>query len=123
MNLTEVANFLMCEIQIYFILFFGWPLQQNENSGLWLHGPGSRTMSAHPANTYYNYQGQSQQPAGFRQGQQPSQNYGALGYPNFYHSQTGISLDHQQQQNPRDGSLGGSQGQPKQSQQLWQNTY
>lgn len=97
--------------------------QQNDNSGLWLHGPGSRTMSAHPANTYYNYQGQSQQTAGFRQGQQPSQSYGALGYPNFYHSQTGISLDHQQQQNPRDGSLGGSQGQPKQSQQLWQNTY
>lgn len=79
-------------------------------------------MSGHPANTYYNYQGQNQQPAGFRQGQQPSQNYGNVGYPNFYHSQTGIALD--QQQNPRDGSMGGSQGQPKQSQQqLWQNSY
>ncbi|KAG8385343.1 hypothetical protein BUALT_Bualt03G0032900 [Buddleja alternifolia] len=95
--------------------------QQNENAAMWLHGANSRTMSAVPASTYYNYQGQSQQPGGFRQGQQPSQNYGgALGYPNFYHSQTGISLD--QQQNPRDGSLGSSQGQPKQS-QIWQNGY
>ncbi|KAA8519559.1 hypothetical protein F0562_013817 [Nyssa sinensis] len=96
-------------------------LQQSDNSGMWVHGPGSRTMSAVPANTYYGFQGQNQQPAGFRQGQQPSQSYGALGYPNFY--QTGISLEHQQQ-NPRDGSLSGSQGQPsKQSQQIWQNSY
>ncbi|KAL2524312.1 Kinase-related protein of unknown function (DUF1296) [Abeliophyllum distichum] len=97
-------------------------LQQNENSAMWLHGPNSRTVSAVPASTYYNYQGQNQQSGGFRQGQQPSQSYGALGYPNFYHSQTGISQDHQQP-NPRDGSLGGSQGQPKQSQQIWQNSY
>ncbi|XP_022892368.1 uncharacterized protein LOC111407235 isoform X2 [Olea europaea var. sylvestris] len=95
-------------------------LQQNENSPMWLHGANSRTVSAVPASTYYNYQGQSQQSGGFRQGQHPSQSYGALGYPNFYHSQTGISQDHQQP-NPRDGSLEGSQGQPKQSQQLWQN--
>ncbi|KAL8460823.1 hypothetical protein ACS0TY_032359 [Phlomoides rotata] len=96
--------------------------QQNENSAMWLHGANSRTMPAVPANTYYNYQGQNQQSGGFRQGQQPSQNYGgAPGYPNFYHSQTGVSLD--QQQNARDGSLGGSQGQqPKQS-QIWQNSY
>lgn len=95
---------------------------QNENSAMWLHGANSRTMPAVPGSTYYNYQGQNQQSGGFRQGQQPSQNYGgALGYPNFYHSQTGVSLD--QQQNPRDGSLGGSQGQqPKQS-QIWQNSY
>ncbi|PHU25922.1 hypothetical protein BC332_04254 [Capsicum chinense] len=98
-------------------------LQQNENSAMWLHGPGSRTMSALPANTYYGFQGQNQQSGGFRQAQQPLQNHGSLGYPNFYHSQGGISLEHQQQ-NPRDGSLGGgSQGQPKQSQQLWQNGY
>ncbi|KAL3522638.1 hypothetical protein ACH5RR_015472 [Cinchona calisaya] len=97
-------------------------LQQSDNSGMWLHGPGSRTMSAVPASTYYSFQGQNQQPGGFRQGQQPSQNYGALGYPNFYHSQSGMSLDHQQP-NPRDGSLGGSQGQPKQSQQMWQSNY
>lgn len=97
-------------------------LQQSDSSGMWMHGPGSRTMSAVPASTYYSFQGQNQQPGGFRQGQQPSQNYGGLGYPNFYHSQTGMSLDHQQQ-NPRDGSLGGSQGQPKQSQQIWQNSY
>lgn len=98
--------------------------QQNENSAMWLHGANNRTMSAVPASTYYNYQGQNQQSGGFRQAQQPSQAYGALGYPNFYHSQSGgISLD--QQANQRDGSLGGSQGQqqqPKQS-QIWQNSY
>ncbi|XP_038702587.1 uncharacterized protein LOC119999132 isoform X2 [Tripterygium wilfordii] len=100
-------------------------LQQNDNSGMWVQGPGSRTMSAVPGSTYYSFQGQNQQPGGFRQGQQPSQHFGALGYPNFYHSQTGISLEQQQQQNTRDGSLGGSQGQqqPKQTQQLWQNNY
>ncbi|KAK1556480.1 hypothetical protein Q3G72_005643 [Acer saccharum] len=80
-------------------------LQQNDNSAMWVHGPGSRTISAVPASTYYSFQGQNQQPSGFRQGQQPSQHFGALGYPNFYHSQTGMSLEHQQQ-NPRDGSLG-----------------
>ncbi|KAK4386502.1 hypothetical protein Sango_2520800 [Sesamum angolense] len=95
-------------------------IQQNENSAMWLHGPNSRTMPAVPASTYYNYQGQNQQPGGFRQGQQQSQSYGAPGYPNFYHSQTGILLD--QQQNPRDGSIAGSQGQPKQS-QIWPNSY
>ncbi|KAH6826201.1 hypothetical protein C2S53_001638 [Perilla frutescens var. hirtella] len=94
--------------------------QQNENSAMWLHGQGSRTVQAVPSNAYYNYQGQNQQPGGFRQAQQQSQNYGAPGYPNFYHSQTGISLD--QQQNPRDGALGASQGQPKQS-QIWPNGY
>ncbi|KAK6154872.1 hypothetical protein DH2020_009120 [Rehmannia glutinosa] len=97
-------------------------LQQNENSAMWLHGPNSRTMPAVPASTYYNYQTQNQQPGGgFRQVQQQSQTYGgAPGYPNFYHSQAGMSLD--QQQIPRDGSLGGSQGQPKQS-QIWPNNY
>ncbi|KAJ0927992.1 hypothetical protein HanRHA438_Chr04g0189141 [Helianthus annuus] len=104
---------------------------------MWVHGAGSRTMPGVQASTYYGFQGQTQQPSGFRQGQpqqqqqqqQPSQSYGgaALNYPNYYHSQTGISQEHQLQQNPRDGSLvGGSQGQPKpqqQSQQLWQNSY
>lgn len=90
---------------------------------MWIHGPGSRTMSAVPASAYYGLQGQNQQSSGFRQAQQPSQQYGALGYPNFYHSQAGISLDGQQQ-TLRDASLGGSQGQqPKQSQQIWQNSY
>ena len=89
---------------------------------MWLHGPGSRTVSALPS-TYYGFQGQNQQPSGYRQGQQPSQHFGNVGYPNFYHSQTGLSMEHQQQ-NPRDASLGASQGQPpKQSQQLWQNSY
>ncbi|KAH1250900.1 GBF-interacting protein 1 [Glycine max] len=99
-------------------------LQQNENSPMWVHGPSSRTMSAVPPSTYYSFQGQNQQPGGFRQSQQPSQqHFGSLGYPNFYHSQTGISLEHQQQ-NPREASLAGSQSQPpKQSQQIWQNSY
>lgn len=106
-------------------------LLQSDNSAMWVHGPGSRTMPAVPAGNYYNFQGQSQQPAGLRQGQQPSQHFGgALGYPNFYQS-TGISLEQQQQhqhqqQMARDGTLIGahSQGQqPKQPPQLWQNTY
>ncbi|KAE8671815.1 kinase-related family protein [Hibiscus syriacus] len=99
-------------------------LQQNENSAMWIHGPGSRTLSAVPASTYYSIQGQNQQADGFRQGQQPpSQHFGSLGYPSFYQSQTGVSLDHQQ--NSRNGSLSGSQGQPpsKQTQQLWPNNY
>ncbi|XP_042007324.1 uncharacterized protein LOC121755942 isoform X1 [Salvia splendens] len=96
--------------------------QQNENSAMWLHGLNSRTMSAVPASTYYNYQGQNQQSSGFRQAQQPpSQSYGALGYPNFYHSQSGASHDQPQQQNPRDVSslqAQQQQQQPKQP-QLW----
>ncbi|XP_061354215.1 uncharacterized protein LOC133298854 [Gastrolobium bilobum] len=100
-------------------------LQQNENSPMWVHGPGSRTMSAVPPSTYYSLQGQNQQPGGFRQRQQqqPSQHFGPLGYPNFYQSQTGIPMEHQQQ-NSREASLGGSQSQQsKQSQQIWQNSY
>ncbi|GER42748.1 hypothetical protein STAS_19560 [Striga asiatica] len=95
--------------------------QQNDNNlGTWLHGLNSRTMSGLPASTYYNYQqGLNQQTGGFRQVEQ--QNYGNQGYSNFYNSQGGaFSLD--QQQNSRDGSLGGSQGQPKQS-QIWQGGY
>ncbi|KAG4387706.1 hypothetical protein GLYMA_09G019700v4 [Glycine max] len=108
-------------------------LQQNENSPMWVQGPGSRTMSAVPPSNYYNLQGQNQQqPGGFRQRHQqqqqqqqqpPLQHFGPLGYPNFYQSQTGISLE-QQPQNPREASLGGPQSQPsKQSQQIWQNSY
>ncbi|KAL8152265.1 hypothetical protein V2J09_010025 [Rumex salicifolius] len=108
-------------------------LQQNESSPLWVQGPGSRTMSAVPASTYYSFQGQNQQPAGYRHTQQPSQHYGnPAGYPNFYHNQSGVPLEQQQhqqqqqqQQMSRDGSIGGSQGQqqPKQPQQIWQNSY
>ncbi|VFQ81579.1 unnamed protein product [Cuscuta campestris] len=107
-------------------------LQQGDNSGMWVHGHSSRTMSAPPTNPYYNIQGHNQPPGGgFRQvPQQSSQNHASLGYPNFYHSQAGISLDHhhhhpQQQQHLRDGSLAGAQvQQPKpSSQQLWQNGY
>ncbi|XP_047947734.1 uncharacterized protein LOC125193855 isoform X2 [Salvia hispanica] len=94
--------------------------QQNDNSAMWLHGLNSRTMSAVPASTYYNYQGQNQQSGGFRQAQQPppSQSYGALGYPNFYHSQSGASHDQPQQQNPRDVSSLQAQQQQQQP-QLW----
>ncbi|KAK7318894.1 hypothetical protein RJT34_03601 [Clitoria ternatea] len=100
-------------------------LQQNDNSAMWLHGPSSRTMSAVPPNNFYGFQGQNQQAGGYRQSQQqPSQHFAPHGYPNFYHSQSGISLEHQQQQNPREASLAGSQSQPpKQSQQIWQNSY
>uniref|UniRef100_A0A1J3CXQ0 GBF-interacting protein 1 N-terminal domain-containing protein n=1 Tax=Noccaea caerulescens TaxID=107243 RepID=A0A1J3CXQ0_NOCCA len=98
--------------------------QQNENSPVWLHGPGSQTMSGAQSNAYYNLQAQ-QQAQQLRQAQQQAQQqYGSLGYPNYYQSQTGMSMEHQQQ-NPRDG--GGSQGQAskqtQQQQQLWQNSY
>ncbi|KAF2580421.1 hypothetical protein F2Q68_00001379 [Brassica cretica] len=96
--------------------------QQNDNSPLWVHGPGSQTMSGVQSNAYYNLQAQ-QQAQQLRQAQQQAQQqYGSLGYPNYYQSQTGMSMEHQQQ-NPREG---GSQGQPsKQTQQqhLWQNSY
>ncbi|CAL0325034.1 unnamed protein product [Lupinus luteus] len=106
-------------------------LQQNENPPMWIHGAGSRTMSAPSPSAYYSIQGQNQQPGGFRQSQQQqqqSQHFGPLGYANFYHSQAGLSLEHQQllqqQQNPREASLAGSQSQQsKQTQQLWQNSY
>ncbi|KAG2332718.1 hypothetical protein Bca4012_017667 [Brassica carinata] len=95
--------------------------QQNENSPLWVHGPGSQAMSGVQSNAYYNLQAQ-QQAQQLRQAQQQAQQqYGSLGYPNYYQSQTGMSMEHQQQ-NPREG---GSQGQPsKQAQQqhLWQNS-
>ncbi|KAF2282814.1 hypothetical protein GH714_043105 [Hevea brasiliensis] len=67
--------------------------QQNENSAMWVHGPGSRTMSAVPASTYYSFQGQNQQPGGFRQGQQLSQHFGTLGYPNFIIPKQGSHLN------------------------------
>ncbi|KAK9153243.1 hypothetical protein Sjap_000723 [Stephania japonica] len=96
---------------------------QNDNSTAWIHGPGSRTVSTLPASAYYNFQAQNQQHGGLRQVQQPSQHYGAPGYPNFYHSQAGISQE-LQQQTPSDAALGGSQGQQsKQSHQMWQNSY
>ncbi|CAN1808506.1 GBF-interacting protein 1 [Linum perenne] len=104
--------------------------QQNENSAMWLQGHASRTMAAaSPANSYYNnFQSQNQhqqqqQPSAFRQQQQPSQHFSAHGYPNYYHSHSGMSLEHQQQ-NTRDGSMGiQQQQQQQQQQQLWQNTY
>ncbi|KAM7258111.1 hypothetical protein ACFE04_013852 [Oxalis oulophora] len=97
-------------------------LQQNDNSAMWMHGHGSRTMPAVPGNTYYSYQGQqSQQPAGFQQAQQQQQSQqqhygGAHGYANFY--QTGMPVEHQQQQQQQ-SSRDGSQGQQsKQAQQV-----
>ncbi|KAF5201945.1 Rna polymerase ii degradation factor-like protein [Thalictrum thalictroides] len=99
------------------------PLQQNDSSTVWVQGPGSRTVSALPASTYYSFQGQGQQHSGFRQAQQPSQHYGNLGYQNFYHSQAGVSQEHQQQ-TQNEGTLNGSQGpSSKQSHQIWQHSY
>ncbi|KAJ0259806.1 hypothetical protein HA466_0061050 [Hirschfeldia incana] len=97
--------------------------QQNENSPVWLHGPGSQTMSGVQSNAYYSLQAQ-QQAQQLRQAQQQAQQqYGSLGYPNYYQSQAGMSMEHQQR-NPREG--GGSQGQPSKQtpqQHLWQNSY
>ncbi|XP_010538221.1 PREDICTED: uncharacterized protein LOC104812645 isoform X2 [Tarenaya hassleriana] len=91
--------------------------QHQQNSPMWLHnGHGSRTMSTVPTNGYYNLQPQQQGPE-FRHSQpQASQHYGSLGYPNFYHPQTGISIEHHPPQNPRDGG-------PPSKQQIWQNPY
>ncbi|KAJ0233680.1 RNA polymerase II degradation factor-like protein [Hirschfeldia incana] len=108
--------------------------QQNENSAMWHQGHGSRTMSGVPANTYYNLQAQQQQQqlqqtqqaaaGGYRQAQQQQQRYGSHGYPNFYQSQTEMSLE-RQQQNPRDGAGAqvGQQPSDQTQQQLWQNSY
>ncbi|KAK1258613.1 hypothetical protein QJS04_geneDACA024054 [Acorus gramineus] len=99
------------------------PSLQNENSGMWLQGSGSRTMAAAlPSSTYYSYQGQNQQ-SGFRQNQQQPSQYGSQGYPNFYHSQTGVSQEHQQTSS--DGNSNSSQGPPpsQQSHQIWQHSY
>ncbi|RWW22985.1 hypothetical protein GW17_00012780 [Ensete ventricosum] len=96
------------------------PLQQNENPAMWVPGAGSRTMSALPASTFYNYQGQNQQ-SGFRQNLQASP-LGALGYPNLYLSQGGPSREHQQ--SPSDGNLNGSQAtQSQPANQIWQHGY
>uniref|UniRef100_A0A1D1YH84 Phosphonoacetaldehyde hydrolase n=1 Tax=Anthurium amnicola TaxID=1678845 RepID=A0A1D1YH84_9ARAE len=94
--------------------------QQNERSAMWLHGGGSRTMSSHPTSTYYSMQGQNPL-SGLRQSQQPS-HYGAVGYPNFYHSQaSGVSQEHQS--NAGDGRLNGSQGPTQTAHQIWQHNY
>lgn len=91
---------------------------QNEPSTMWVNAHGSRTMSALPASTYYGYPGQNQHGA-IQQSQQPS-HYRGSGYPNFYHSQAGVSQEHQ----PRsDGTLKASQGPSQQSHQIWQHSY
>ncbi|CAH8365641.1 unnamed protein product [Eruca vesicaria subsp. sativa] len=97
--------------------------QQNENSPVWLHGPGSQTMSSVQSNAYYNLQAQ-QQAQQLRQAQQQAhQQYGSLGYPNYYQSQTGMSMEHQQR-NPREGGAQGGQPSKQTTQQhLWQNSY
>ncbi|KAL6614783.1 hypothetical protein ACP70R_037053 [Stipagrostis hirtigluma subsp. patula] len=96
-------------------------LQQSDNSAMWLHGAaGSRAVSAVPPSNFYGFQGQSQQGA-FRQAQQPSQ-YGGLGYPSFYQSQSSLPQEHPQ--NPAEGSLNNPQTAPSQpSHQLWQHSY
>ncbi|KAJ6796522.1 Uncharacterized protein M6B38_218935 [Iris pallida] len=98
------------------------PLQQNENSAMWLHGgAGSRAMSALPASTFYGFQGQqNQHNGGYRQVQQQASPYGPMGYMNFYQSQGGPTQE-RHQQNPSEGNLSGSQGPT--SHQLWQHGY
>ncbi|KAH7686036.1 UBA-like protein [Dioscorea alata] len=96
--------------------------QQTENPAMWAHGAGSRTMSAMPANTFYSFLGQNQL-GGYRQGQQP-QHYGNMSYPpNYYHSQAGVSQEHQQ--NPAEANMNNQQGAPSQQQshQIWQHSY
>ncbi|CAN6451661.1 unnamed protein product [Victoria cruziana] len=97
---------------------------QNEGSGMWLHAPGSRSISAVPTNTYYTLQGQQNQQSGFRQVQQVSHYTGpAPNYPNFYHSQAGVSqagLEHQQAQ--ADGSTT-QVPTSQQSHQIWAHNY
>ncbi|KAL6006361.1 hypothetical protein ACLOJK_037312 [Asimina triloba] len=94
--------------------------QQNEGPAMWVHGPGSRTMSSVPGSAYYSLQGQNQQ-SGYRQGQQAA-HYGTLGYTNFYHAQTGVAQEHQHTSS--DGTLSSSQGPPSQhSHQIWQHSY
>lgn len=102
-------------VLIWLLYSLLWCLFQRENSSMWPQGPNSRT--AVPSGTYFNYQGQAQQqPSEYGQNRQVPSNYGALGYPNFYHSQGGIAQD--QPQNTRSVS----QVQPKQSQN-WQDMY
>ncbi|XP_031499834.1 uncharacterized protein LOC116264054 [Nymphaea colorata] len=97
---------------------------QNEGSAMWLHAPGSRSISAVPTNTYYTLQGQQNQQSTFRQVQQVSHYTApAPGYPNFYHSQSGVSqagLEHQQAQ--ADGSTTQVPA-SQQSHQIWAHTY
>ncbi|XP_058009221.1 uncharacterized protein LOC110671390 isoform X3 [Hevea brasiliensis] len=59
-------------------------------------GPGSRTLSTVPDNGYYNSRGQGQLFSTYQQGQQLSQNYGALGCTNVDHYRQRISRDEQQ---------------------------
>ncbi|OAY80248.1 hypothetical protein ACMD2_18006 [Ananas comosus] len=98
-------------------------LHQSENPAMWLQGASLKTMSGLPPSTFYSYQAQQGQPAGFRQGPQSSQ-YGALSYPNFHHAQAGAAQGGHQQ-SPDEGNLNSSQATaPSQpSHQLWQHSY
>jgi len=97
-------------------------LQQGDNSGMWLHGSGSRATSTLPPNHFYGYQGQSQL-GGFRQAQQPQPSqFGGHGYPTFYQSQGGLTQEHPQ--NLAEGSLNGFQVAPSQpSHPNWQHQH
>lgn len=101
------------------------PLQHNESSAMWLHGAGSRTVSALPGNTFYGFQGQqNQQNGNYRQAQQHPSQYGQMSYLNMYQSQGGPAQEqhqHQHQQNPSEGNMSGHQGPA--SHQMWQHGY
>ncbi|XP_072950513.1 uncharacterized protein [Typha angustifolia] len=93
-------------------------LQQNDNPALWVQGAGSRSVSALPTSNLNGYQGQ--QISSLRLAQQPLP-ISALGYPSFYHSQTGVAQEHQ---NPKEANLNGPQTTPSQlSRHTWQNSY
>nr|CAB3477847.1 unnamed protein product [Digitaria exilis] len=95
-------------------------LPSSDNSAMWLHGAAAGSRGAAPPGNFYGFPGQNQQ-GGFRQTQQSSQ-YGGLGYPSFYQSQTGLPQEHPQ--NPTEGSLNNPQAAPSQpSHQLWQHSY
>jgi len=94
-------------------------LQQGDNSGMWVHGSGSRAASTLPPNHFYGYQGQSQL-GGFARAQQPQPSqFGGHGYPTVYQSQ-----GQEHPQNLAEGSLNGFQVTPSQpSHPSWQHQH
>ena len=90
---------------------------------MWNH-PRLRTQLPVTDRAHYSLLGHNQQQhAGHRQGQQSSQHYGSLGYPNFHGSQTGITHGHQQQ-SLSDLTSGGTEDlSPQQLHKFWQQSY
>uniref|UniRef100_A0A2C9WES6 Uncharacterized protein n=1 Tax=Manihot esculenta TaxID=3983 RepID=A0A2C9WES6_MANES len=85
------------------------------------YGRGSRTSSTVTENGYYCLQRQSQLRS-THQDQQRSQNYGALGCINVYHSQQTISQD-EQLKSLGDSAFRSSQGPSEQFQPFWRHIW